>query len=73
MPFQKTPFAGTTANSELGAFYRECQSAPPLRSFQDQPTLAEQVNDFTKQLETFEHSVKEYDDLLTSLCQDESK
>lgn len=65
---QKTPFAGGNSNSELGAFYRECQSAPQLKTFSEQPTLAEQVGDISKTLEAFETSMQEYDEMLNSLC-----
>jgi len=65
---QKTPFAGGNTNSELGAFYLECQSAPELQTFSEQPTLAEQVGDITKTLEAFETSMQEYDEMLNSLC-----
>ncbi|XP_067002888.1 autophagy-related protein 13 homolog isoform X2 [Anabrus simplex] len=64
----KTPFAGNNANSDLGAFYRECQSAPPLKTFSEQPTLAEQVEDISKTLEAFESCIQEYDEMLNSLC-----
>lgn len=64
----KTPFAGGNTNSELGAFYLECQSAPQLKTFSEQPTLAEQVGDITKTLEAFETSIQEYDEMLNSLC-----
>lgn len=64
----KTPFAGGNSNSELGAFYRECQSAPQLKTFSEQPTLAEQVGDISKTLEAFETSMQEYDEMLNSLC-----
>lgn len=50
-------------------FYREWQSAPPLQTFVDVPTLAEQVQDLTQQLESFESDMHEYDTLLQSLCQ----
>lgn len=66
---QKTPFAGTNTNSDLGAFYRECQSAPQLQGFIEEKTLAEQVGDLTKQLETFEMNMEKYEDILSSLCQ----
>lgn len=64
----KTPFAGSNANSDLGAFYRECQSAPPLRTFQEVPTLAQQVEDLTEQLEAFESNMAAYDEVLGQLC-----
>ncbi|XP_076656855.1 autophagy-related 13 isoform X3 [Halictus rubicundus] len=69
----KTPFAGTNTNSDLGAFYRECQSAPQLQAFMEERTLAEQVGgDLTKQLETFETNMRRYEDILSSLCHTEN-
>lgn len=68
----KTPFAVTNTNSDLGAFYRECQSAPQLQAFMEERTLAEQVGDLTKQLETFETNMRRYEDILSSLCQTEN-
>jgi autophagy-related protein 13 len=65
---QKTPFASGNANSELGAFYLECKSAPQLKTFSEQPTLAEQVRDIRKTLEAFETNVQEYEEMLNSLC-----
>lgn len=65
---QKTPFAGSNANTDLGAFYRECQSAPQLEGFGTEPTVAEQVGDLTQQLEAFEVSLEEYDNVITELC-----
>ncbi|KRT86094.1 hypothetical protein AMK59_2519 [Oryctes borbonicus] len=62
----KTPFASVNANSELSMFYQEWQTAPPLKTFNDVPTLAEQ--DLAKQLETFESDMQTYDDVLQSLC-----
>nr|CAD7591932.1 unnamed protein product [Timema genevievae] len=64
----KTPFAGGNSNSDLGAFYRECQTAPQLKTFSEQPTLAEQVEYISKTLEVLETNVPEYDDMLSSLC-----
>lgn len=66
---QKTPFANTTTNSELGMFYREWQTAPPLKTFTDLPPLSEQVQDLSKQLENYESDMKQYDDVLQSLIQ----
>jgi autophagy-related protein 13 len=63
----KAPFAGGNTYSELAAFYQECQSAPQLKTFTEQPTLTEQVGDITKMLEAFETSMKDYDEMLNSL------
>ncbi|XP_024869821.1 autophagy-related protein 13 homolog isoform X3 [Temnothorax curvispinosus] len=68
----KTPFAVTNTNSDVGAFYRECQSAPQLQAFTEERTLAEQLGDLTKQLETFETNMQHYEDILSSLCQTEN-
>ncbi|XP_051169959.1 autophagy-related protein 13 homolog isoform X2 [Leptopilina boulardi] len=68
----KTPFAGTNTNSDLGVFYRECQSAPQLQAFTEELTLADQVGDLTKKLETFETDMQRYEDLLSSLYQSEN-
>ncbi|KAF4519396.1 hypothetical protein B566_EDAN008704 [Ephemera danica] len=69
----KTPFAGgTNANSDLGAFYRECQAAPPLKTFSEQPSLAEQVSALPSQLEHFEQSQAEFDAILSSLLQSQT-
>jgi len=69
---QKTFFAVTNINSDVGAFYQECQSAPQLQPFMEEKTLAEQLGDLTKQLETFETSMQHYEDILSSLCQTEN-
>ena len=70
--FQKTPFSRTNSNSDLGVFYRECQSAPQLQDSTEELTLAEQLGDLTKQLETFETNMHLYQDLLSSLYQSEN-
>ncbi|XP_066602966.1 autophagy-related protein 13 homolog isoform X2 [Prorops nasuta] len=68
----KSPFAATNSSSDLGTFYRECQCAPQLQTFTEDRTLEEQVGDLTKQLETFEISMHQYEDMLSSLCQTEN-
>ncbi|XP_011051102.1 PREDICTED: autophagy-related protein 13 homolog isoform X1 [Acromyrmex echinatior] len=68
----KTPFAVTNTNSDVGAFYRECQSAPQLQAFMEERTLAEQLGDLTKQLETFETNMQHYEDILSSLYHTEN-
>ncbi|XP_065338926.1 autophagy-related protein 13 homolog isoform X2 [Cloeon dipterum] len=61
------PFAEGNVNGELGAFYRQCQTAPPLQTFSSLPTLAEQVSTLSSQLEMFEESQAEFDALVNSL------
>lgn len=65
--FQKTPFASSNEKVELSKFYREWQAAPPLQEFIELPPLEEL--DLTKQLETFESDLNEYDSIVQSLCQ----
>lgn len=66
--FQKTPFASTNEKSELGKFYREWQTAPPLQTFVDEMSPLDEL-DVTKQLETFESDLNEFDNVVQSLCQ----
>ncbi|KAG5882661.1 hypothetical protein JTB14_024470 [Gonioctena quinquepunctata] len=62
----KTPFANSNEKSELGKFYREWQSAPPLQAFVNLSPPEEL--DVAKQLETFESDLSQYDTLVQSLC-----
>ncbi|XP_065556794.1 autophagy-related protein 13-like isoform X2 [Artemia franciscana] len=67
----KLPFAETdTQGADIGSFYKQCQAAPPLSSFDNDPTLSEQVNELTDQLKDFETRSKDFDDLVRSLCSD---
>lgn len=69
--FQKTPFGGTCGTgNDLGAFYRECRSAPPLRMFADTPE--DEISDLTEQLLSFEANMEEYDELVKSFHSDNS-
>lgn len=56
-------------DSELGKIYREWKQAPPLCIFKNLPQLNEQMLDLTKQLELFETDMKQYEDVVQSLCQ----
>jgi autophagy-related protein 13 len=68
---QQFPFANQSPIGDLAKFYRECFNAPPLESFDSDPTFEdvedETVDDLTKQLEQFETSLNVFDGLLTSL------
>lgn len=65
--FQKTPFAGADANSDLGKFYRECQSAPTLVSGDEEQTVPETLEKLTTQLEMFETNMKDFDNFVSEL------
>lgn len=71
------PFANpSTPIGDLAKFYRECFKAPPLEAFntfETDPTFDDvenesAVDELTRQLEEFETSMGNYDDLITSLC-----
>ncbi|XP_054707784.1 autophagy-related protein 13-like [Uloborus diversus] len=64
----RPPFASCNSTCDLGAFFHECQHAPPLSSFASEPTLEEQVFDVTSQLEKFELSMTEFDSFVESVC-----
>ncbi|GBN70405.1 Autophagy-related protein 13 [Araneus ventricosus] len=64
----KPPFANSDSEDDLNVFYKECQSAPSLSSFSNQPTLQEQVLDVTNQLEKFEISMLAFDNFVDSVC-----
>ncbi|KAF8795340.1 Autophagy-related protein 13 like protein [Argiope bruennichi] len=64
----KPPFANSDSEDDLNVFYKECQSAPSLSSFSNQPTLKEQVLDVTNQLEKFEISMLAFDNFVDSVC-----
>ncbi|KAK7079716.1 autophagy protein 13, partial [Halocaridina rubra] len=65
----KTPFAmPSDVGSDLGAFYRECQSAPPLRMFADTPE--DEISDLAEQLLNFEASIDDYNELVKSFHSD---
>ena len=59
----KTPFADGDGLHDVGAFFRDCQSAPlSLQSFRAIPA------DIGTQLEQFEKDLQGYDDLVKALC-----
>ena len=52
------------AKKELSDFYMQAQNVPVLKTFSESPTLGEQIDDLSKQLECFESKMKEYDNVL---------
>ena len=71
--FQKTPFAGSDANSDLGRFYHDCQVAPTLRMFEDSSNVEETINAITDQLATFEANAKDFDEFVNSFQMDDEE
>ncbi|XP_076340283.1 autophagy-related protein 13-like isoform X1 [Tachypleus tridentatus] len=68
----KPPFAANEGSRDLGAFFRECRTAPPLASFSQQPTLEEQMSEISHQLATLETSLHDFDNFVDSVCQTDS-
>lgn len=66
----KTPFAGTDVNSDLGKFYRDCQTAPSLQLFEDDQTAQRALEQLTTQLDMFETSMKDFDEFVSTLQSD---
>ncbi len=63
----KTPFAEGDSSHDVGAFFRECQSAPlSLLSFNRPSGIAS--HEIGSQLEQFEKDLESYDNLVQSLC-----
>jgi len=73
----KTPFAqqaaaeGASALSSsdptLGSFFKEVSTAPQLTSFPESSNLSDQVEMWSSQINTFEASLVEYDELLNQM------
>ena len=64
---QKTPFAGSDGNTDLGRFFRECQGAPALDMFQEQASIEETLNAITDQIATFDMNASQFDEFLETL------
>ena len=64
---QKTPFAGSDGNTDLGRFFRECQGAPSLDLFKEQGSIEDTLNAITDQIATFEMNASQFDEFLESL------
>lgn len=67
---QKPPFAEYTGNMELSAFFAEWNTAPPLEACLGDQKISDQVGDLTSQLATYETNLEEFDNVVTTLCED---
>ncbi|XP_077994293.1 autophagy-related protein 13-like isoform X2 [Glandiceps talaboti] len=74
----KPAFAKSNSGSDLGAFYRECQTAPPLLTFNDDQSFQEpntEEDTLVEQLADYEDKMTDFDDFVKSLqddCSDSS-
>jgi hypothetical protein len=57
----------SNAADDLRTFFRACENAPMLDSFQNDPPLNEILKDIDQQLLSYESKVGEFDDLIKSL------
>jgi len=51
----------------LSTFFRACENAPILESFQAEPSLSETLKDLDQQLLMYESKIGEFDELIRSL------
>lgn len=54
-------------SEDLGKFYHDCKSAPPLSMFQQSTGLQDMLNSITDQLAQFDASAQEFDDFVNSI------
>ncbi|XP_070563772.1 autophagy-related protein 13-like isoform X2 [Ptychodera flava] len=70
----KPAFAQSNSSSDLGAFYRECQTAPQLDSFSDASGSVQELefekSEVMEQLAEYEQKVTDFDDFVKSLQED---
>ena len=66
----KTPFAEVDSSHDVGAFFRECQSAPLSLQYFNRTGSGVAMQEIGSQLEQFEKDLQTYDDLVQSLCID---
>jgi hypothetical protein len=57
----------SNAANDLSTFFRACENAPILESFQAEPSLSETLKDLDQQLLMYESKIGEFDELIRSL------
>nr|AWV66632.1 autophagy-related protein 13 [Brachionus rotundiformis] len=62
----KVAFGLSDAADDLRTFYKACENAPILDSFQSEPSFSEVLKDLDQQLFNYESKVAEFDDLIKS-------
>jgi hypothetical protein len=60
-------FGLSNASNDLSAFFKACENAPILESFQNEPPFGELLKDLDQQLLMYEGKVAEFDELIKSL------
>lgn len=63
---KKIAFGLSNAADDLRTFFRACENAPILESFQNEPSFNDVLKDLDQQLFTYEAKVAEFDDLIKS-------
>lgn len=64
---KKIAFGLSNAANDLSTFFRACENAPILESFQTEPPLSETLKDLDQQLLMYESKIGEFDELIKSL------
>lgn len=64
---KKIAFGLSNAANDLSTFFRACENAPILESFQTEPSLSETLKDLDQQLLMYESKIGEFDELIRSL------
>lgn len=64
---KKIAFGLSNAANDLSSFFRACENAPILDSFQNEPTLSDTLKDLDQQLLMYESKIAEFDELIKSL------
>lgn len=64
---KKIAFGLSNAANDLSTFFRACENAPILESFQNEPSLSETLKDLDQQLLMYESKIGEFDELIKSL------
>lgn len=64
---KKIAFGLSNAANDLSTFFRACENAPILESFQTVPSLSETLKDLDQQLLMYESKIGEFDELIKSL------
>jgi hypothetical protein len=64
---KKIAFGLSNAADDLRNFFRACENAPMLDSFQNEPIFNDILKDLDQQLLSYESKVAEFDELIKSL------
>lgn len=64
---KKIAFGLSNAANDLSTFFRACENAPILESFQNEPPLSDTLKDLDQQLLMYESKIGDFDELIKAL------